>query len=205
MTAEELLQCYAAGERDFEGIEIARDRDIKGGSYTSTDLSGVNLSGANFRNAALNYINLERVNLEGANLSQAGLYKTSLVRANLRAANLEKSSVECTNFSYANLVAASLRKASGKGAYFGANLTQSDLRKADLTQSRFDGAVLRRANLTEALLNEVTLFRVDLREAIGASLDSSKYFATILPNGTIVSTLSDGSIASIPNFGPLFS
>ncbi|MDZ8140998.1 MAG: pentapeptide repeat-containing protein [Nostoc sp. DedQUE04] len=65
MDAEELLQRYAAGERDFSGV------DLEGANLVRANLSEANLRGANLartslREANLAYIFLEDANLEGA-------------------------------------------------------------------------------------------------------------------------------------------
>ncbi len=60
MTAEELLERYAAGERDFAGV----------------DLNGVNLSGAVLTGINLERADLSTVNFSGADLS--GYYGRSL-------------------------------------------------------------------------------------------------------------------------------
>jgi hypothetical protein len=74
MTAEELLQRYAAGERDFSGYTLNYLSDTLAG----TDLSNINLSGLDLNDAYL-----ERINLSGANLSGAFLYDVCLDNANL--------------------------------------------------------------------------------------------------------------------------
>ncbi len=73
MTAEELLERCAAGERRF--IEI--------------DLSGIDLSGAN-----LPEIDLTRCNLSNTNFSNAILIGGSLIGSNLTGANFSKANLE---------------------------------------------------------------------------------------------------------------
>ena len=72
MTAKEILNRYAAGERDFTGFDL---RD----SY----LRGLNLSGANFSGAKLSRANLSGADLSGAHFFGAKLYGASLSRADL--------------------------------------------------------------------------------------------------------------------------
>ncbi|MCT7953201.1 pentapeptide repeat-containing protein [Ancylothrix sp. C2] len=57
MTVEELLSRYAAGERDFHGIML----------IALLLNEGVNLRGADFRNACINNANLRGVDLQGSN------------------------------------------------------------------------------------------------------------------------------------------
>ncbi len=60
MTAEELLQHYAAGERDFRSSGLS----YIGDAVANADLSNVNFSGLN-----LNDSYMEGVNLSGAMLT----------------------------------------------------------------------------------------------------------------------------------------
>ncbi|WP_245555446.1 pentapeptide repeat-containing protein [Baaleninema simplex] len=63
MTPEELLERYAAGERDFTGVQF---KNTKGGRI---DLSGANLSGAIFRNASFpRGSRFKKTNLSGSAL-----------------------------------------------------------------------------------------------------------------------------------------
>ncbi len=68
MTAEELLERYAAGERDFSGANLY-----------GAELTGANLTGANLTGANLNGANLTDANLTDANLSEASLGDTKFV------------------------------------------------------------------------------------------------------------------------------
>jgi uncharacterized protein YjbI with pentapeptide repeats len=73
MTAEELLQCYAAGERDFSGVDL---------SYAN--LAGADLRDINLSDACLAGINLRGAILERANLRNAGLGDSDLAGIDLR-------------------------------------------------------------------------------------------------------------------------
>jgi uncharacterized protein YjbI with pentapeptide repeats len=92
MTPDELLQRYAAGERNFRGVNLSDEILIW------ADLRGADLRGANLRGANLNWANLSRVNLIGADLRGADLAWANLNNADLRWANLSEA-----NFSAANL------------------------------------------------------------------------------------------------------
>jgi hypothetical protein len=107
MKSTELLERYAAGERNFE----------------EANLSGANLSGANLAKTNLFGANLAKTNLSGANLAEADLAKTNLSGANLAktnlfGANLAEADLAKTNLSGANLAKTNL---------FGANLAEADL------------------------------------------------------------------------------
>ena len=103
MTAKELLESYAAGERNFSGA-LLRELDLRGANlayanFTNanlllSNLRGANLMGADFTNANLKcvnfiYTNLRHTNLQNANLQNWGFTKSNLQYANLQYANLE--------------------------------------------------------------------------------------------------------------------
>ena len=67
MTSEELLQRYAAGERDFRGADLSR------ANLTGADLTGANLTGADLAGAYLTEADLTHVHLRGANLHRITL------------------------------------------------------------------------------------------------------------------------------------
>jgi hypothetical protein len=97
MTPEELLARYAAGERDF---------------------SGVNLIGVN-----LEEICLEEVNLQGANLSGTFFFRSNLrgaifTNANLERADLNMTVLDETDFRGANLRSCKTLECSMIGANF---------------------------------------------------------------------------------------
>jgi uncharacterized protein YjbI with pentapeptide repeats len=92
MTPDQLLQRYAAGERNFRGVNLSDEILIW------ADLRGADLRGANLRGANLNWANFSRVNLIGADLRGADLAWANLSNADLRWANLSEA-----NFSAANL------------------------------------------------------------------------------------------------------
>ena len=85
MDVEELYRRYAAGERDFPGVDlshanfnVAEVEDLEELEPRQNDLSGINLSGANLTRANLSY-----VNLSAANLSDVKLYSAKLAEADL--------------------------------------------------------------------------------------------------------------------------
>ncbi len=111
MTASELKEAYARGERDFRKIEVLREGLYRGANLEGANLEGANLSaanliGANLIGANLIGANLSAANLEAANLYRANLYRANLYRANLSAANLSAANLEAANLEAANLEAA---------------------------------------------------------------------------------------------------
>ncbi|MEM9273650.1 MAG: pentapeptide repeat-containing protein [Cyanobacteria bacterium P01_F01_bin.143] len=125
MTAKELLRRYAAGERDFTGV----------------DLSEARLSFANLRNIILKDAYLGYVVMDDADLSFA----------DLSGANMEGISLGESILQGANLTGAILIDAVFGQTYFGdANLSYADLTGADLTESTFFNVNLSHADLTAA-------------------------------------------------------
>ena len=127
MDGEELRSRYAAGERNFAGVNL-RDANISGSdpwndNYRGADLSGINLSGADLSNS----------NLAGADLTDADLSNANLIRANLTLCNLTR-----TNLS-------------------GANLTEAFLQAVELIDTNMSGADLRRAAITQTQLGTANL------------------------------------------------
>ncbi|WP_017721990.1 pentapeptide repeat-containing protein, partial [Kamptonema formosum] len=75
ISVEELLELYAEGERNFAGVIIEYSEE--------KDLSGCNLSGANFREAKFNCVYLIGTDFSGADLSGARMDEMCLNKANL--------------------------------------------------------------------------------------------------------------------------
>ncbi|MBG1265313.1 pentapeptide repeat-containing protein [Nostoc sp. WHI] len=172
MTVEELLEQYAAGVLDFNGIDLAE-----------ANLSGVKLSGVNLSNA-----NLSIVNLSGANLSEANLSNAKLNVARLSGANLCSAILNNASLNVANLIRADLSRAQLRGAtliraeLIRADLSRADLSEADLTSADLREATLRQANLRQANLSEAVLRGSSLT---GANLEMAKLNATDLSRSDV--------------------
>ena len=135
MDAEELLQKYAAGQRQFHSVNL---RGI--------DLQGVNLSEIDFYNA-----DLTGADLNDANLSKANLRGTKLVRASFTNANLsELKDCHSLNLSWADLSGADLSQA---------NLDGANLKRADLTGVNIYGATFTNADLTGAIMPDGEVYQ----------------------------------------------
>jgi uncharacterized protein YjbI with pentapeptide repeats len=160
MDVEELLSRYAAGERDFPGLNLIE-----------ANLSGVNLSGANLIGA-----NLSVSNLSGANLSGANLTKAKLNVARLSGVNLSKAILNQANFNVANLIRADLGGAElVQAAMIRAELIRAELSGANLSGANLSGADLREATLRQANLSRATLNEANLRGAFltGVNLEGA--------------------------------
>lgn len=160
MNAKEILKQYAAGVRDFCGVDLSEE-----------NLNGANLSGADFSEANLSVANLSGANLSGANLSRAKLNVTRLSGANLSKANLIKASLNVANLIRADLAEAKLTQAS----LIRAELIRAELSRANLESANLSGADLREATLRQANLNHTNLSESDFRGASlsGAILESA--------------------------------
>jgi uncharacterized protein YjbI with pentapeptide repeats len=118
MTAEELLQRYQSGERDFRGIKIKgiflRDECLRGIDLSYADLRGASLMGVDFSKA-----NLRRADFSGgtflilANMQQADLTQANFTNAFLILANMQQCCLAQANLTQANLTRAKLSGATG--------------------------------------------------------------------------------------------
>lgn len=141
MFAEELLERYQAGERNFAGVDLvahqAKDLDV--------------------------WVQLGRADFRGINLRGANLYRVSFGHADLRGANLAGAYLGYGALGYANFQDACLQ-----GAAFtvtnmrGANFTRADLRDATFRETRMVEVVLTGADLEFAIF-----IGADLTDAIG--------------------------------------
>jgi hypothetical protein len=120
--ASELLQRYAAGERDFQGLDLESrfKRDIP---LIGADLSGINLAGSNLAECSLESVNFSRANLEGTWFQSSNLRNANFTGANLDGAHFDHAIADRANFTNAILMGADLRCASMEGVDLsGANL-----------------------------------------------------------------------------------
>jgi uncharacterized protein YjbI with pentapeptide repeats len=133
MRADEFLEHYRRGERDFRGV------NLRGIYLRDVWLQGVDLSCADLRGASL-----MSVDFTGANLHRADLSGSFLIHANLSFVNLTQA-----NLTKAYLILADLHQS----CLTGANLSQANLTKANLSEvAGFAEASLDRTILTGALL-----------------------------------------------------
>lgn len=108
-------------------------QDLAGGNFLATDLSaielmGANLSRSNFRGAVLTDASLAEANLSYAKFRGADLSGAYLGNANLRYADLHRASLALTNLIGADLTEANLEEA---------NLSNANLSGAKVDKARF--------------------------------------------------------------------
>ncbi|MEH2213471.1 pentapeptide repeat-containing protein [Nostoc sp.] len=142
ITAEELLERYADGERNFAGIKLAHYglygfRRSKYGR--KLDLDGVVLRDINLRGAYLHEVYLERADLTGADLGGIFLRECSLVGAIIRDANLSAANLYWSCFDNADLRGSDLDYMNACGSTFrGTQIGYFE--RAILAQAEFQGA-----------------------------------------------------------------
>jgi Pentapeptide repeats (8 copies) len=146
MTAEELLERYAAGERGFAGVKLI------GGSLCGANLSGysgdkrIYFQGSDFSHANLIAVDFSHAYLADANFSYADLRGARLHFADFSGANLTGANLRCAHligarFEYANLTDANLWGAVCDGTSFGnANLTETNFYWSTMIETNFRGA-----------------------------------------------------------------
>ncbi len=198
--AEELLERYKLGERNFERINLLR-KELESilGATTDTDLiqsphtlldkfNPLWMDCRNFVYRRVEWASYGRfipkeygdilprelggVNLSGINLEGSYLYPVDFSHANLNHSNLRNSIFIDVNFEGADLNHADLRHAKISGTMKGANLYM-----ARLEHSELGGCDLREVNLERAKLQKASLVGADLR---GADLSKSHFKETIL-------------------------
>ncbi len=151
-SAEELLERYAAGERDFGGSKLD-EADLSG-----ADLSQANLYGANLFHANLSQANLSGANFEDAVLSLANLSGANLNEADLSGAVLSRANLFKTELFNAHFILADLSGANFRNAYLcGAVLSDAFLEGADLREADLENAAIINASLKHTKLDSVDL------------------------------------------------
>lgn len=126
--AADLLQRYAAGERQFIGINL-REANLAAARLGLANFQQANLTWANLQAASLNHTDLRNAKLTCAQLQHANLQSADLRGANLQGAQLCGANLSWTRLSGANLT--------------GADLTDANLKEAELNWVVMpDGTVL---------------------------------------------------------------
>jgi uncharacterized protein YjbI with pentapeptide repeats/CheY-like chemotaxis protein len=182
----QLLQRYAAGERNFTGIRLIgcnlQGANLEGINLSRADLMLADLSGCLLTGAKLSGANLIGAEMVKANLREASLGGAHLIGANLNHANLNGSQLVGANLSAANLCQARLRGADlSEALVAGANLTNADLRQAILYAANLHGAVLNQANLERANLTGANLWRAQMEHTY---LEGANLTGAVLPQTT---------------------
>lgn len=172
ITTEELLERYAAGERQFKYAELIR-----------LNLSGVDLSGGNFACAVI-----RGTNLRGANLSKTSLSDAIVDGCDLGSANFEEAVVGGflnTNLSRANFDRCRFMS---EGRIVNCNLEGATFRNARLKNFSIEDSSLQGANMEGMTGFDLTLVNVNLTGVVNfvdPAFDGVYLHNTILPNGQL--------------------
>lgn len=226
MNVEELLEQYAAGQRQFQNANFS-GVDLRGAQLNDidlhkTDLSGVDLSEAKLKKANLWEANLSRAALKSTNLTQIRGYRLNLSWADLTGvdlsfANLEEANLSGANFTKANLIHTNLMKALWENCNLqeaqlrgvrldksksGVNLAQANLVGASLEQANLKGACLQGANLERVCLTDANLILANLDGANlqGAILTGANIYGASFENADLTGAIMpDGEVYRQPN------
>lgn len=118
------------------GISGLRFAELPEQYLPKSDLSNIQLQGANLKKTNLRGANLVGSQLQNAILKNAQMQYANLLNANLTDANLTESQLQGANLEMADLKKANLIRSQIQGA----NLTGADFSSADLTYSQMQGA-----------------------------------------------------------------
>jgi uncharacterized protein YjbI with pentapeptide repeats len=162
ISGEELLERYAAGERNFAGFTV-KVPDIRFcGNLTGIDLSnsiltlymkGIILVNANLCNARLTDACLDLADLTNADLRGCDLRGAKFGSANLTGADLRDARFDETNFSGANLTDANFSGTTLDALFgYGANLTHTNFRGVNIRDERLRETIWNDAILLDTIM-----------------------------------------------------
>jgi uncharacterized protein YjbI with pentapeptide repeats len=173
MNAEEFLQRYKDGERNFSGV------DLQGAELGHAVFEDVDLSNSNLENANLRWTELGNVNLSGSNLRNIYLEGAQWYRLRIREVNMSGAQLDHTNIENCDLTASvfnslyafqsCMDECELAGSVFNdADLHEFSFRKSDLTNSDMSGAILEDLGWYQANFSNVNLSQC----LVGAALDN---------------------------------
>ena len=106
--SNEITARYAAGERNFRGLDLDGE---------TLDLRGSNLAGADFSESFI-YADFRGANLERCVFERANVKTCDFRGANLRGASFREAAIDAAEFSGAEMTDASFDGASAQGHVF---------------------------------------------------------------------------------------
>ena len=116
---EELLRRYAAGERDFSGIQLTSSHD------NSRSIKNADLRHINLRGAILSCIRIDNTDLRGADLRGTQMVRSRLTQVDLSEADLRFASLTHMKWLDVNLTNATLMQANLMRSHLQADLIYS--------------------------------------------------------------------------------
>ena len=167
-----VAECALGSKHDYADT-------VKGLSFASRDLNGIDLScqdlsGLSFVQGDLKGTNLNKAKVAGVDFSQADLTGASLLAADGSGADFGQATLDRAQFAEANLTAAkfiqvNMRKADAPRARF----DRADFTQADIDESDFTGASFRNANLGVSTSKGTILRDTDLTGAADYGLEGA--------------------------------
>lgn len=173
----ELIEYHTvSGVCDFSQVKwsggiILEGVNLQGANFRNADLQGANFRNAKLQEASLSGANLQYSDFENANLQGARLWETNLQGAELSCSNLQQAFMRYANLQEANLIEANLHKADLKYAILqeaylnNSNLSEANLVAANLQNAGLDGANLEKTNLVSANLQGAGIEKANLQYA----------------------------------------
>jgi uncharacterized protein YjbI with pentapeptide repeats len=188
-TREQLESTASYQAKDLRGIALGYN------DLTGWDLSGQNLTGADFRESTLTNANLSGANLTSADLQISTLTRTNLTEANLTGAWLNNSTLTGANLTGAVVTGASFEDMTSRGFTRGllestASYQAKDLHDINLSRNYLTGWDFSGQNLTNANLWGSTLKNANLSGAVVAKAIFSNTTSLGFTRGQLESTAS---------------
>ena len=182
ITIDEMLNRYAAGERNFSAIRFINDTKSKRqiGDLRCLDLREINFSGSDLSSTNFSGSDLSSAILSGANLSHAVLEET----------NLDGVIAVGTLFKRTALILSSLRDADLTGATFlgggclSTDFTGSIMRDVTMGEYTVDGSDFSNVDLEFATIFQVDFSKADVRGFF--TTQQAFLWQVTFPNGVYV-------------------
>ena len=191
LTPEEFVKQINEGKRNFSGLVLVGDKEIKAVNLENINFSNADLSGARFIDCNLKWAKLINANLNNtefmrSNFWGADLHGANLVNANISGANLTYANLVSTNLKSANLTMAMLPGANLWGTIAdGANISGANLTYVNFTRAKLNGANLSKAKLPGCNFWSAELIGANLSDAI---LENTVFTLANLSNATIINS-----------------
>lgn len=208
MDAEELLRCYAQGQRkfgytplvnlDLEGVDLSEAKffsSIKNTNFKGACLRGIyfgSVKNSNFEGADLSEASfggtIEDSNFKGACLKQASISDGAFERCDLEDATLEGATVVAflnTNLKRANLNGCRFMS---EGTIQNSNFEGATLRNVRMMDVTIEHSNFRNADLEGITGNQICFMNVDFRGLINfvsPTFEDIQLHHTILPDGRL--------------------
>ena len=149
-----------------------RYADLESSILTRANMKNSLFDAANLAKSHMQAVKLDNASFIDADIREAKLQSVELIKTNLHGAKLDSANMDHATFNACNLAGASLTGAQLEDVNFfkfekANNLTNTDLRNANLTNAIFTGvnligASLQNANITNTLFDKADLTAADL-------------------------------------------